>query len=154
KALVDFQNDVTASDIALAAREGFQSVEHLKRYTTLGMATDQGRTSNVNALAMMAEITKRTIPETGMTIARPPYSPVAIGALAGHHRGKSFKASRKPPSYAWAKENGGVFVETGLWLRPSYFPKSHEKDWLDTVCREVNSVRNGVGVCDVSTLGK
>lgn len=154
KALVDFQNDVTASDIALAAREGFRSVEHLKRYTTLGMATDQGRTSNVNALAIMAKVTNRSIPATGMTVARPPYSPVAIGALAGHHRGKSFKAVRKPPSYAWSKANGGVFVETGLWLRPAFFPKSYEKDWFETVCREVKTVRSAVGVCDVSTLGK
>lgn len=154
KSFVDQQNDVTASDIALAEREGFRSVEHLKRYTTLGMATDQGRTANVNGLAIMAELTGRTIPETGVTLARPPYTPVAIGALAGHHRGKDFKASRLPPSYKWSKENGAVFVETGLWMRPAYFPKAGEKDWLETVTREVNTARNAVGVCDVSTLGK
>lgn len=154
KAFVDQQNDVTEKDIALAEREGFRAVEHLKRYTTLGMATDQGRTANVNALAIMAELTGRTIPETGITVARPPYSPVALGALAGHHRGKSFKPTRLPPSYRWAKEQGCVFVETGLWLRPSYFPRPGERDWLETVTREVNTVRNAVGICDVSTLGK
>ncbi len=154
KAFVDQQNDVAVTDIDLAEREGFRSVEHLKRYTTLGMATDQGRTANVNALAIMAELTGRSIPETGMTLARPPYSPVAIGAFAGHHREKSFKPTRLPPSYKWAKENGCVFVETGLWLRPSYFPRPGEKDWLETVTREVNTVRNAVGICDVSTLGK
>ena len=90
KAFVDFQNDVTASDVALAALEGFESVEHLKRYTTLGMATDQGKTSNVQGLAIMAELTGRSIPETGTTIYRPPYVPVAIGALAGHHRDENF----------------------------------------------------------------
>lgn len=154
KAFVDQQNDVAATDIDLAEREGFRAVEHLKRYTTLGMATDQGRTANINALAIMAEITGRSIPETGMTVARPPYTPVAIGAFAGHHRGKDFKPTRLPPSYAWAKENGVVCVETGLWLRPSYFPRPGEKDWLETVIREVNTVRNSVGICDVSTLGK
>ena len=154
KAFVDFQNDVTDTDVELAEREGFRAVEHLKRYTTLGMATDQGRTANVNALAIMADITGRTIPQTGMTLARPPYVPVAVGALAGHHRGKSFKPTRLPPSYKWAKEQGAVCVETGLWLRPSYFPRPGEKDWLDTVKREVNTVRNAVGICDVSTLGK
>jgi sarcosine oxidase subunit alpha len=154
KAFVDQQNDVTAKDIELAEREGFRSVEHLKRYTTLGMATDQGKTANINALAIMAELTKKSIPETGMTIARPPYTPVALGALAGHHRGKDFKPTRLPPSYAWSKEQGAVFVETGMWLRPSYYPRSGETDWLQSVTREVNTVRNAVGICDVSTLGK
>jgi heterotetrameric sarcosine oxidase alpha subunit len=154
KAFVDFQNDVSVSDIELANREGFRSVEHLKRYTTLGMATDQGKTANVNALAIMASLTGRDIPSTGMTLARPPNTPVAIGAFAGHHRGRHFKPVRLPPSYAWAKENGGQFVETGLWLRPSYFPRPGETDWLKTVTREVETVRSKVGICDVSTLGK
>jgi heterotetrameric sarcosine oxidase alpha subunit len=154
KAFVDQQNDVTTLDIELAEREGFRAVEHLKRYTTLGMATDQGRTSNVNALAIMAELTQKSIPQTGMTMARPPYTPVAIGAFAGHHRDKHFKPTRLPPSYAWAKSHGAVFVETGLWLRPSYFPRPGERDWLETVTREVTTVRNSVGICDVSTLGK
>jgi sarcosine oxidase subunit alpha len=154
KAFVDFQNDVTAKDVELAHREGFRSVEHLKRYTTLGMATDQGKTANVNALAIMSALTGKSIPETGVTLSRPPYTPVAIGAFAGHHRGKQFKATRYPPSYKWAKEQGAQFVEAGLWLRPAMFPKSGDKSWLDTVTREVNGVRNNVGICDVSTLGK
>jgi sarcosine oxidase subunit alpha len=154
KAFVDFQNDVTAKDIVLADREGFRSVEHLKRYTTLGMATDQGKTANVNALAIMSQLTGKSIPETGITLARPPYSPVAIGAFAGHHRGKTFKATRYAPSHKWAAEQGAAFVEAGLWLRAAMFPKPGDKDWLETVTREVNGVRGGVGICDVSTLGK
>ena len=154
KAFVDFQNDVTVSDIALAEREGYRSVEHVKRYTTLGMATDQGRTGNVNGLAILAEITGKTIPETGSTSARPPYTPVAMGALAGHHRGKDFKPTRLPPSYDLAKEQGAIFVETGLWMRPQYFPLPGETDWLETVTREVKTTREKVGICDVSTLGK
>ncbi|MBS0251863.1 MAG: sarcosine oxidase subunit alpha family protein [Proteobacteria bacterium] len=154
KAFVDQQNDVTAADIRLAEREGFRSVEHLKRYTTLGMATDQGKTSNVNGLAMMAELTNKSIPATGATSARPPYTPVSLGVLAGEHREKHFKPTRLTPSHDWAKERGAVFVETGMWLRAQYFPKSGERDWLETVNREVKTVRSGVGVCDVSTLGK
>ena len=153
KAFVDFQNDVTANDVELAAREGFRSVEHLKRYTTLGMATDQGRTSNVLGLAMMAALTGRSIQETGTTTYRPPCTPVAIAAFAGHHRGMSFRPVRRTPSHSWAHEQGAVFVEVGPWLRAQYFPKSGE-NWLQTVSREVRSVRAGVGFCDVSTLGK
>ena len=154
KAFVDFQNDVTAADIELAAREGFRSVEHLKRYTTLGMATDQGRTGNLAGLAIMAAVTGRSIPETGTTTYRPPYTPVAIGAFAGHHRGTAYRPIRRTPSHAWAQEQGAMFVETGLWLRAQYFPRAGERDWLETVTREVRSVRAGVGFCDVSTLGK
>lgn len=154
KSFVDFQNDVAATDIELAEREGFRAVEHLKRYTTLGMATDQGRTANVNALAIMASLTGKTIPQTGMTIARPPYTPVALGAFAGHHRAKDFKPSRLPAFFSWAKEQGAHVVETGLWLRPSYFPINGERDWLETITREVKTVRSSVGICDVSTLGK
>ena len=154
KAFVDFQNDVTVEDIAISEREGFRSVEHLKRYTTVGMATDQGKLANVNALAIMAELTKRSIPETGTTTSRPPYTPVAIGALAGHHRGKDFRPVRLPPSHAWAQQQGAVFVETGPWLRAQYFPRPGEASWLETVNREVNTVRIAVGFCDVSTLGK
>ncbi len=154
KAFVDQQNDVTAADVRLAEREGFRSVEHLKRYTTLGMATDQGKTSNVNGLAMMAELTKKSIPATGTTTARPPYTPVSLGVLAGEHREKHFKPTRLTPSHAWAKERGAVFIEAGMWLRAQYFPKPGEADWLTTVNREVKTIRSGVGVCDVSTLGK
>jgi heterotetrameric sarcosine oxidase alpha subunit len=154
KAFVDFQNDVTVNDIALAHREGFRSVEHLKRYTTLGMATDQGKNSNVPGLAIMAALTGQSIPETGTTTYRPPYTPVTIGTLAGHHRGREFRPTRLTPSYAWAESQGAVFVDAGLWLRAQYFPKAGERDWLETVTREVNTVRSSVGFCDVSTLGK
>ena len=123
KAFVDFQNDVTASDVALAHREGFRAVEHLKRYTTLGMATDQGKTSNVAGHAMMAALCGVDIGRAGTTVFRPPYTPVAIGALAGHHRGKDFRPYRLTPSHDWAEEQGAVFVETGLWLRAQYFPQ-------------------------------
>lgn len=154
KAFVDYQNDVTDKDVELAAREGFRPVEHLKRYTTLGMATDQGKTSNLSGLAIMAEQTGKTIPQTGTTTFRPPYTPVAIGALAGHHRGKDFRPTRLAPTHDWSKEQGAVFVETGPWLRAQYYPRPGENDWLTTVNREVKAVRAGVGLCDVSTLGK
>ncbi len=154
KAFVDFQNDVTVGDVALAEREGFRAVEHLKRYTTLGMATDGGKTANVNGLALMAELTGRSVAQTGTTRFRPPYTPVAIGALAGPHRGKAFKPTRLSPGYDWAKGRGGVFVETGLWMRPAYFPEAGDKGWRDACDREVAAVREHVGLCDVSTLGK
>ena len=154
KAFVDLQNDVTADDVTFAEREGFRSVEHLKRYTTLGMATDQGKTANVNGLAIVASITGRSVAETGTTTFRPPYTPVAIGALAGPHRGTHFRPVRLTPSHAWAEEQNAVFVEAGLWLRAQYFPRPGERDWLETVNREVRNVRSAVGFCDVSTLGK
>ena len=154
KAFVDFQHDVTREDIALAAREGFRSVELLKRYTTLGMATDQGRTSNLNGHAIMAALTERAIPEVGTTTSRPPYTPVAIGAFAGHHRGKHFKPTRLTAGHGWAREHSDAFVEAGQWLRAQWFAAPGESDWLQTVSREVKAVRSGVGVCDVSTLGK
>jgi sarcosine oxidase subunit alpha len=154
KAFVDLQNDVTDKDVTLAHREGFSSVEHLKRYTTLGMATDQGKTSNVNGLAVMAALTGRTIPETGTTRLRPPHVPVAIGAFASEHRGRHFRPTRRTPGHDWAAEQGAVFVEAGLWLRAQWFPREGEADWLQSVVREVNATRSSVGVCDVSTLGK
>jgi heterotetrameric sarcosine oxidase alpha subunit len=154
KAFIDFQNDVTDKDVELAEREGFRSVEHLKRYTTLGMATDQGKTANVNGLAVMAEITERSIPQTGVTTFRPPFTPVAIGALAGHARGKEHRPTRLTPSHEWARQEGAVFVESGLWLRAQYFPKEGDRSWFDACNREVIAVRSRVGICDVSTLGK
>jgi methylglutamate dehydrogenase subunit C len=154
KAFVDLQNDVTADDVALAAREGFRSVEHLKRYTTLGMATDQGKLSNLGGLAMMAELTGRTISAVGTTSFRSPQVPVSIGAIAGHHRGKHFRPTRLTPSHHWAKEQNAVFAETGAWLRAQSFPKREDEHWLESVKREVNTVRSAVGFCDVSTLGK
>jgi sarcosine oxidase subunit alpha len=154
KAFVDLQNDVTTSDIDLARQEGFTSVEHLKRYTTLGMATDQGKTSGVSGIALLAASTGRSIATTGTTTFRPPYTPVALGALAGPHRGREFRPTRLTPSHAWAERRGAVFVEAGEWLRAQYFPEPGEKDWLQSVTREASAVRNAVGVCDVSTLGK
>jgi len=151
---VDPQNDVTTKDIELAHREGFKAVEHLKRYTTLGMATDQGKAGNVIGLGIMAELSGRSIPETGTTGFRPPYVPVAIGALAGQSRGKHFRPYRLPPSHRYAQERGAVFVEAGPWLRTQWFPRSGEADWQQSVDREVATVRAKVGVCDVSTLGK
>ncbi|MGF1610664.1 MAG: sarcosine oxidase subunit alpha family protein [Kiloniellales bacterium] len=153
KAFVDLQNDVTADDVALAAREGYRSVEHLKRYTTLGMATDQGKTANVNGLALLAEALGKPIPEVGTTTFRPPYTPVAMGALAGAARGKHWRPTRLTPLHAWAEEQGAVFVESGYWLRAQYYPKKGE-DWREARDREVKTVRSGVGLCDVSTLGK
>jgi len=154
KAFVDFQNDVTRDDVALAAREGFQSVELAKRYTTLGMGTDQGKTSSINGHALLAQLTGRAVSEVGTTVFRPPYSPVALGAFAGHHRGKHFRPTRLPPSHRWAQERGATFVEAGQWLRAQWFARPGETDWLQTVTREVRGVREGVGICDVSTLGK
>jgi sarcosine oxidase subunit alpha len=154
KAFVDFQHDVTDTDIALAAREGFRSVELLKRYTTLGMATDQGRTSNVNGHAIMAALTERAIPDVGTTVFRPPYTPVAIGAIANKHRGRHFRPARLTASHNWAKERGAIFVEAGQWMRAQWYPLPGETDWLQSVTREVKATRASVGVCDVSTLGK
>jgi sarcosine oxidase subunit alpha len=138
----------------LAHQEGFRSVEHLKRYTTLGMATDQGKTSNMGGLAIMAEIAGKGIPDVGTTIFRPPYTPVAIGALAGRMRGMEFHPTRLTPSHYWAKECGAVFVEVGNWLRAQWFPIEGETHWRQSVDREVKATRASVGVCDCTTLGK
>ncbi|MBL4732162.1 MAG: sarcosine oxidase subunit alpha family protein [Rhizobiaceae bacterium] len=154
RAWLDLQNDVTVKDIKLAYQEGYRSVEHLKRYTTLGMATDQGKTSNIPALAIMAECTGKTIPETGTTIFRPPYTPIPISALAGRSRGKDFRPVRLTPSHKWAKEQGAVFIETGMWMRAQWFPRKGESHWRESVNREVKQTRNSVGICDVTTLGK
>lgn len=151
---LDLQNDVTVKDVKLAHVEGFRSVELLKRYTTLGMATDQGKTANIPALAVMAECTGKTIPETGTTIFRPPYTPIPLGALAGRSRGKDFRPYRHTPSHQWAEEQGAVFVETGMWLRAQWYPQPGETHWRESVDREVRQTRNSVGVCDVTTLGK
>jgi methylglutamate dehydrogenase subunit C len=154
RAWIDFQNDVTVKDIKLAHQENFASVEHLKRYTTLGMATDQGKTGNVIGLAVMAERTGRSIPETGTTIYRPPYTPVAMGTLAGRSRGKEFKPFRLTPSHKWATEQGAIFVEVGMWLRTQWLPRNGETHWRQSVDREVLATRKSVGICDVTTLGK
>ena len=154
KVFVDQQNDVTADDVALAHREGFRSVEHLKRYTTLGMATDQGKTSNVIGHAMMAALTGRGMDAVGTTVSRPPHLPVAIGAFAGRHRDRDFQPTRRVAGHAWALAHGATMIEAGHWLRPQWFTRPGETDWLASVSREARTVREVVGVCDVSTLGK
>ncbi|MEK9556919.1 MAG: sarcosine oxidase subunit alpha family protein [Alphaproteobacteria bacterium] len=154
RAWLDQQNDVTVKDVKLAHQENFRAVEHLKRYTTLGMAGDQGRTSNVLGLAIMAELTGKSIAETGTTIYRPPYTPTPIAAFAGRSVGRDFRPTRLTPSHHWAAEQGATFVEAGAWLRAQWFPRDGETHWRESVDREVLATRSSVGVCDVSTLGK
>ncbi len=154
RAWVDQQNDVTAKDVKLAHQENFVSVEHLKRYTTLGMATDQGKTSNMPGLAIMAEVAGKSIPQVGTTMFRPPYTPTAMGVLAGRSRDHDFRPVRKTPSHVWAEEQGATFVEVGNWLRAQWFPRPGETHWRQSVDREVLQTRKSVGVCDVTTLGK
>ena len=154
RAWVDLQNDVTAKDIEQSLSEGFSAVEHVKRYTTLGMATDQGKTSNMLGIAIIAAASGNAIPDTGTTIYRPPYTPVAIGAFAGRARGKEFRPFRLTPSHEWARAHGADFVETGMWLRAQWFKRPGEKGWRDSVDREVRMTRASVGICDVTTLGK
>ncbi len=154
RAWLDQQNDVTVKDVKLAHQEGYISVEHLKRYTTLGMATDQGKTSNIGGLAVMAEMTGKSIPDTGTTIYRPPYTPVSIAAFAGRSAGPDFRPTRLTPSHHWAAEQGAVFVEVGMWLRAQWFPRPGETTWRQSVDREVLATRASVGICDVTTLGK
>lgn len=154
RAWLDQQNDVTVKDVKLAHQEGFRSVEHLKRYTTLGMATDQGKTSNMGGLAIMAELAGKSIPEVGTTIFRPPYTPTSMGVLAGRSVGKHFHPTRLTPTHAWAVEQDAVFVEVGNWMRAQWFPRTGETTWRESVDREVLATRNSVGVCDVTTLGK
>lgn len=154
RAWLDFQNDVTVKDVRLAAQENFRSVEHMKRYTTQGMAPDQGKNSNVNALAVLADATGRAIPETGTTTFRPPYTPVSIAAMGAYAQGDGFAPQRYTTSHAKSVEMGAPMIEAGLWYRPSYFPRGAEHHWRQSCDREVGYVRNSVGICDVSTLGK
>ncbi len=153
KGFVDPQNDVTADDVRLAHREGYVAVEHLKRYTTLGMATDQGKFGNVVGLALMAEATGRSIPETGTTTFRPPFTPVSIGALAGSERGRHWRPTRQTPMRAEHEALGCVFTDAGFWRRSWYYPRAGEGMAL-AARRETVAVRNTVGMVDVSTLGK
>jgi sarcosine oxidase, subunit alpha len=153
KAFVDWQHDVTTRDVKLAASEGFQSIEHLKRYTTTGMATDQGKTSNLNALAIVAEDLKATIPQVGLTTFRMPYTPTTFGSFAGISRGDLFDPKRTTPTHAWAEAQGAVFENVGLWKRARYFPRESE-DMHAAVARECLAVRNACGIFDASTLGK
>ncbi len=150
---VDFQNDVKADDIDLAVQEGMRSIEHIKRYTTTGMATDQGKTSNLNALAIAAGRLGKTIPEVGLTTFRQPYTPVTFGAFAGASRGELFDPVRKTPIHRWASEYGAVFEDVGLWKRARYFPRPGE-DMHAAVDRECRQARLSAGLFDASTLGK
>jgi sarcosine oxidase subunit alpha len=153
KAFVDFQSDVTTRDLVLAAREGFESIEHVKRYTTTGMASDQGKTSGMNALAYVAAGLDRTPPQVGLTTFRMPYTPVTFGSFAGYDRGDLFDPVRTTPTHEWALANGAVFEDVGLWKRARYFPRPGE-DMHAAVARECLAVRSGCGVFDASTLGK
>ncbi|EBA18025.1 sarcosine oxidase alpha subunit [Roseobacter sp. SK209-2-6] len=153
KSFVDPQHDVTASDVRLAHQEGFVSVEHLKRYTTLGMATDQGKMGNVIGLALMAEALGKEIPAVGTTRFRPPYTPVAIGALAGRNTGSHFKVLRRTPLHDWNLRHGATMTDAGLWHRPWYFGRTGESI-TEAYIREATTVRQTLGICDVSSLGK
>ncbi len=153
KAFVDWQNDVTANDLELAAREGFRSIEHIKRYTTVGMATDQGKTSNLNALGIAAGRLGKPIPEVGLTTFRMPYTPVTFGSFAGMARGDLFDPVRTTPMHEWAKAANAVFEDVGLWKRARYFPRAGE-DMRAAVARECLAVRSACGIFDASTLGK
>jgi sarcosine oxidase subunit alpha len=153
RAFVDLQNDVTAEDIGLAVSEGFEAIEHVKRYTTTGMATDQGKTSSMNALGLVAEILHKPVPEVGTTTFRLPYTPVTFGAFAGPSQGRLFDPVRTTPTHRWALAQGAVFEDVGLWKRARYF-SSHGKDLHAAVARECRAVRAGIGLFDGSTLGK
>jgi len=153
RAFVDFQNDVTTKDLALAVREGFRSIEHVKRYTTAGMATDQGKTSNMNALGVLKQLTGMPIPQIGLTTFRMPYTPVTFGTLAGPSRRDLFDPVRCTPIHQWAREHGALFEDVGSWKRAHYFP--HDGETIHAaVRRECAAVRCSVGIFDASTLGK
>jgi sarcosine oxidase, subunit alpha len=153
RAWVDFQNDVTAKDVKLATQEGFRSIEHVKRYTTTGMATDQGKTSNMNALAVVSDALDLPVPKIGLTTFRPPYTPTTFGIFAGQSRGDLFDPVRKTAIHNWAEENGAVFEDVSLWKRAHYFPRSGESMHA-AVARECRATRQSVGIFDATTLGK
>jgi sarcosine oxidase, subunit alpha len=153
KAFVDWQHDVTVRDLLLATREGFQSIEHVKRYTTTGMATDQGKTSNLNAMAIVAKSLDVSVLQVGLTTFRMPYTPVTFGSMAGVSRGDLFDPVRTTPTHPWAQARGAVFENVGLWKRARYFPRSGE-DLHAAVARECRAVRSACGIFDASTLGK
>ncbi|KQY26945.1 sarcosine oxidase subunit alpha [Rhizobium sp. Root482] len=154
KAFVDYQNDVHSKDLGLAVKEGYGHVELAKRYTTSGMATDQGKLSNLNAIGLLAEARGVSPAEVGTTTFRPFYTPVSFGALSGASHGRHFQPVRRSPLHGWAERHGAVFVETGLWYRSAWFPRQGEQGWRESVDREVLNVRSNAGICDVSMLGK
>ncbi len=153
KQFVDFQNDVTAAGIEQTVREGFESIEHVKRYTALGFGTDQGKTSNVNGIAIVARALDRDMGETGTTVFRPNYTPVTMGAVAGAHVNELFDPQRFTPLHAWHVERGAAFENVGQWKRPWYYPEGDE-DMETAIAREQRAVRTACGVLDASTLGK
>ena len=153
KAWLDFQNDVKVSDVQLAAQEGFTSVEHAKRYTTLGMATDQGKLSNINGLATLAKSLNTDIPSVGTTTFRPPYTPISMGAIAGEARGDIFQPLRRTPLHDWHEAQGAYWEPVGHWRRPYCYPRDGESHF-DAVSREVKQTRASLGLLDASTLGK
>ncbi len=153
KRFVDFHTDVTTADVELAAREGYESVEHFKRYTTAGMGPDQGKTGNINALAILAEARGVDIAEVGTTTFRPPYTPVSYGALAGRDVGALADPIRRTPMHAWHERSGAVFEDVGQWKRPFYYPRRGE-DKHAAVQRETAVARGSVALMDASTLGK
>jgi len=153
KAWLDPQNDVKVSDIELAAREGYESVEHAKRYTTLGMATDQGKLSNINGLAILSQALDRPIPATGTTTFRPPWTPLTMGTIAGEARGEIFQPLRRTPMHAWHEAHGAHWEPVGLWRRPYCFQRGTETV-RQAVEREVRNTRQALGLLDASTLGK
>ncbi|MFL2543770.1 MAG: sarcosine oxidase subunit alpha family protein [Alphaproteobacteria bacterium] len=153
KMFVDFQNDVTAKDIKIALSEGFKSIEHVKRYTTNGMATDQGKTSNVNALGIISELSGQDISNLGTTTFRLPYTPVTFGAMAGRFVKEFFDIERTTPIHSWHTNNKALFEDVGQWKRPWYYPKNNET-MDEAVNREVKATRDSLGILDASTLGK
>ncbi len=154
KAFIDMQNDVGAADIALAVREGFKSVEHVKRYTAMGFGTDQGKLGNINGMGILAASMGQSIAATGTTTYRPNYTPVSFGAFAGQNLGdRLFDPVRKTAMHAWHEENGALFEDVGQWKRPWYYPKDGE-NLQQAVDRECLAVRDSVGILDASTLGK
>ena len=153
KMWLDYQNDVKVSDVQLAAREGFESVEHTKRYTTLGMATDQGKLSNINGLAILSQALNEEIPRVGTTTFRPPYTPISMGAIAGEARGDTFQPLRRTPMHDWHDTNGAHWEPVGHWRRPyCYLQKGESVE--QAVMREVKNTRQALGLLDASTLGK
>ena len=153
KRFVDFQNDVAVSDIEVALREGYRSIEHVKRYTTLGMATDQGRTSNLNGLQLVANVEKKIVPQVGHTTFRPPFTPITIGTIVGREVDMEYMPTRKTPMHTWHEKNNAVFVDAGAWKRPRYY-KQGKENLFEASKREAKNVREHVGICDVTTLGK
>jgi sarcosine oxidase subunit alpha len=149
----ELQNDVTAADLQLALREGYRSIEHVKRYTTTGMGTDQGKTSNVNAIGIVAEATGRAVPEVGVTTFRPPFTPVTFGVFAGRDVDELLDPVRRTPMHGWHQQAGALFEDVGQWRRAWYYPRAGE-DMHAAVTREVREVRRSLGIMDASTLGK